>query len=147
MNNCNDCKSGSNNIYADFPPLMSDGRNYSSWLPGDEINKSIRKSANITSNNDYRKYLVNNGETIMKYNSLQCCDECGSNLNLLNNEINSKTNAPYLFQSCYENVKPKGYETSDLKESYLSMYNLQSRLVTPVIDQNTLLENGYKNYQ
>ena len=28
------CFSGSNNIHFDFPPIMSDGRNFSSWQPG-----------------------------------------------------------------------------------------------------------------
>ena len=37
------CYSGSNNIYHDFPPIMHDGRNYSSWQPGASLNEHIKK--------------------------------------------------------------------------------------------------------
>ena len=52
------CNSGSHNIHYDFPPIMTDGRNYASWLPNGEINENIRKTNNIQTNNDYRKYLI-----------------------------------------------------------------------------------------
>ena len=36
------CYSGSNNIHFDFPPIMSDGRNFSKWQPGAKINEELR---------------------------------------------------------------------------------------------------------
>lgn len=143
MNNT-PCKSGSNNVYYDFPPIMNDGRNFSSWLPGEKLNDDIRKQNNIVSNNDYRKYLTNNADSVIKYNQLQACDECCSSINLIN--TNSNTNSPFLYTSCYQNNNPKQYETSDLKEEYLSRTMLQSRLVTPVFTQEQLLLNGIPNY-
>jgi len=50
---------GSNNAYANLPPMMSDGRNFSNLLPDEVINDSIKKEAGITSNWDYRRYLLN----------------------------------------------------------------------------------------
>ena len=43
------CLSGSNNIHFDFPPLMSDGRNFASWQPGAKLNQQLRNENNIKS--------------------------------------------------------------------------------------------------
>ena len=51
------CYSGSNNIHFDFPPIMADGRNYTSWQPGTKISEDIREQAGIKSNWQYRKYI------------------------------------------------------------------------------------------
>ena len=40
------CNAGSNNIHFDFPPIMTDGRNYAKWQPGAVINQEIRKDNN-----------------------------------------------------------------------------------------------------
>ena len=70
------CYSGSNNIHLDFPPIMSDGRNFASWQPGNIISEKIREEANIKTNWNYRKYLVENADYIIKNNQLSACDEC-----------------------------------------------------------------------
>ena len=62
------CYSGSNNIHFDYPPIMMDGRNFADWQPGAVINERIRQDAHIKSNADYRKYLTNNADNIIKYN-------------------------------------------------------------------------------
>ena len=72
------CYSGSNNIHFDFPPIMTDGRNYATWQPGAVINQQIKKQANIKSNWQYRKYLTDNADSIIKYNQLEACDQCCS---------------------------------------------------------------------
>ena len=135
------CNSGSNNTHFDFPPIMSDGRNFASWLPGAVINEQLRKENNINTNNDYRKYLTKNADDIIKYNQLSACDECCSTLQIFNND--NTQNTPFLYKSCLDNSRPFGYETSDLKEIYLTENQLQSRTVTPVISQDNLLLNGY----
>ena len=123
---------------------MSDGRNFANWLPGGAINEKIRKENNIKTNNDYRKYLTNNADNIIKYNQLSACDECCSTLQTYNNDnTNNTNNTPFLYKSCLDESKPFGYETSDLKEMYLSEYQLQNRMITPVISQDKLLLNGY----
>ena len=60
------CTAGSNNIHFDFPPIMSDGRNFARWQPGAVINKEIRKENNIKTNSQYRQFLTENADSIIK---------------------------------------------------------------------------------
>ena len=135
------CYSGSNNIHFDFPPIMSDGRNFATWQPGNVISERIREEANIKTNWNYRKYLTENADQIIKHNQLSACDECcacparyGDNQQI--------PNTPYLYKSCSETSKPFGYENSDLKNMYLTSFELQARMVTPVFSQAQLLQQG-----
>ena len=138
------CYSGSNNIHFDFPPIMSDGRNFATWQPGDKVNQNLREQNNITTNWQYRKYLQNNADSIIKYNQLSACDECGS-CPIIYNE-SKESNTPFLYKSCLEKTQPYGYENSDLKSLYLNKYQLQCRLYTPVMTQDQLINGGYQNY-
>ena len=70
------CYSGSNNIHFGFPPLMTDGRNYASWQPEAVINKTLQENADMKTNWEYRKYLVDNAQSIMQFNQLESCDQC-----------------------------------------------------------------------
>jgi hypothetical protein len=139
------CYSGSNNIHFGYPPLMSDGRNFASWLPGDQINKEIRKDNGIKSNWEYRKYLTDNAENIMKQNTTSSCDQCCACPPVYgNNQQNN--NGPYIFKSCTDNSTPFGYENSDLKQIYLNDTQLQYRLSAPIMTQYEYLEQGVQNY-
>ena len=69
------CYTGSNNIHFNFPPIMADGRNFASWQPGAVVNEKIRQESGIKSNWQYRKYLMENADQIIKYNQLGACDE------------------------------------------------------------------------
>ena len=153
------CYAGSNNIHPDFPPIMHDGRNYANWQPGSVINDNIRKEANIKSNWEYRNYLCKNADTIIKINQLSACGDCcantaqygvaqypqGQNGQGQNAAVPAQTygsNSPYLYKSCLDKTTNYGYETSDLKNLYLDDYSLQSRMITPVISQSQLLQQG-----
>jgi hypothetical protein len=124
---------------------MSDGRNYATWQPGSKVSDDIKKEVGIKSNWQYRKYMVENAEAIMKYNQLQACDECCGCTAQYGSEEKT-ANQPFLFKSCNDMRQPFGYESSDLKKIYLDKYNLQNRMVTPVLTQEQLLRSGYKNY-
>ena len=136
------CYSGSNNIHFDFPPIMSDGRNFANWQPGANINEQIRENANITSNWQYRKYLTENASTIIKNNQISACDECCS-IPVIKQTIENQSNSPFLYQSCVDNTQPFGYENSDLKNLYISSHQIQSRMVTPVITQDALMKSMF----
>ena len=138
------CYAGSNNIHFDFPPIMADGRNYATWQPGAVINENIRRKENIKSNWQYRKYLTENADNIIKYNQLEACDQCCSCPARYGAE-QQMSNTPYLYKSCADSTQPFGYENSDLKNLYLSEYQLQCRMVTPVLTQDQLLKRGYPN--
>ncbi len=147
------CYSGSNNIHFDYPAIMSDGRNYANWLPGAAINEKIRKDEGIKSNWDYRRYLTQNADTIIKNNQIAACDECCSintnevleqGQNQLPKGMYVQSQTPYLYKSCSDNSKPNyGYQESDLKNMYASRVNLQSRMITPVLSQAQILQLGY----
>tara|TARA_B100000902_G_scaffold379082_1_gene413034 strand:- start:786 stop:1163 length:378 start_codon:yes stop_codon:yes gene_type:complete len=124
---------------------MTDGRNYATWQPGAVINQQIKQHANIKSNWQYRKYLTNNADSIIKYNQLEACDQCCSCPARYGNQ-KPISNSPFLYHSCDEKTQPYGYENSDLKNLYLDEYQLQCRLETPVITQSQLLQQQYPNY-
>jgi len=133
------CFSGSNNIHFDFPPIMSDGRNFSSWQPGSVLSEELRKNAGIKSNWEYRRYMTQNADQIIKMNQMSACNQCCP---VYNNSDISSSNSPYIFKSSSDKSKPFGYEDSDLKNIYLSKFQLESRMVTPVVSQSQLLEQG-----
>jgi hypothetical protein len=121
--------SSSHNVYFDFPPLMTDGRNFSGWQPGNAVNESIRRSENIKSNWDYRRYLTTNADQIMSING--------------SFEVNSyeqeQRNVPFMYSSVMDTREPFGYVQSDLKDVYLSRDALQARMVAPEITQEQVL--------
>jgi len=132
------CYGASNNIHFDFPPIMQDGRNYSSWQPEAVVNDNIRKQENIKSNWEYRKFLTNNAMQIMKYNNQEACNDLGLPSHIENNN-NLSTNVPFLYKSVMDTNKPGyGYCNSNLKSPYLSREQLQSRMVSPSINFKNL---------
>ena len=127
------CYSGSNNIHFNFPPIMADGRLYSSYQPEAVINNTIRQQEHIKTNWSYRQYLTNNALEIMQTNNNEYCKDIGlpSHYNTLSNP---SSNVPYMFNGVYDNNKPGfGYNNSDLKNPYLSREQLQSRMISPSI--------------
>ena len=128
------CYAGSNNIHFNSPALMDDGRNYSSWQQDALCNDNIKKDANIKSNADYRKYLINNADKIIKINQYEACNNCGTYINLDNSREDNLgvTNTPYIFNNELSNNQPFGYENSDLKQLYLSREQLKVLKTTPM---------------
>ena len=121
------CYNGSNNIHFNYPPLMEDSRLFSDYNSSVLNDNVLKHRNNIQTNSDYRKYLQTNSNAIIKNNQLIACNECSvcpyySKTNL---EINKLT--PYIFDHTLSNIRPYGYETSDLKELYLSRQQLDSQ--------------------
>ena len=148
------CYSGSNNIHFDYPPIMDDGRNYAKWQPAAVINDEMRKNEGIKTNWDYRSYLTKNADKIISYNQREACNECCAcpakynDPSLTPLEVKSLENrnqAPFLYKSCSDKSTPYGYETSNLKNLYLSNNELQSRMIAPILTQDQYLANNYKN--
>ena len=144
MNDPN-CSGASNNIYHGSPPIMADGRNFSNWNTGAVLNKLLQQKTNITSNFDYRSYLINNADAIVKENQEAACDQC-CNCPPKYNTNSETAGSPFLYSSCSDSTKPPGYETSDLKSAYLSAQQLSERMKTPVITQYELLSKQYQNF-
>jgi len=130
------CYSGSNNIHFDYPPIVSDGRLFTTYQPESVINQRIQKQENIHTNWSYRKYMQQNGLEIMKYNSLESCYELGLNPNMKTNNTSSP-NVPFLYSTSFDTNKPGyGYSNSDLKSPYLSREQLNARMISPSISMN-----------
>ena len=49
-------------------PLMSDGRNFSTWEQPINMDLYLQNNANINNNWSYRNYLTNNADAIIKLN-------------------------------------------------------------------------------
>lgn len=129
--------SASHNVYFDFPPLMSDGRNFAGWQPGNAVNATIRKNENIQSNWDYRRYLTVNAEKIMEINQIDAVNASGHGTFEVSPQ--EQRNTPFMYFSVMDQREPFGYTTSDMKDLYLSRSDLQARMVAPEITQDEIL--------
>jgi len=131
------CYSGSNNIHFNFPPLMDDSRLFSNYYSSALNDSVFQNNKNIKNNSDYRKYLQVNADTIIKNNQYVSIAECGINTNY-NSEPLVSNQTPYIFNSILSRDQPYGYETSDLKNIYLSRQQLdvQKHVSKYVINAN-----------
>jgi hypothetical protein len=122
------CSNGSNNIYNNYPLIMDDARLFSNYYSSVFNDEMLKRNKNIITNNDYRKYLQYNAEAIIANNQYNSCNEC-SVCPYYNNKANStiNKNTPYIFDTTLSQIRPYGYETSDLKEIYLSKQQLDSQ--------------------
>ena len=128
------CYSGSNNIHFNFPPIMTDGRNYTSWQPDAVVNQRIQRQEGINNNWSYRQYLQKNGLKVMQYNTSEACYDLGLDPHVQTGKTPSN-NVPYKFKSTFDTSTPGfGYCNSDLKNPYLSTEQLNARLVSPSIN-------------
>jgi len=120
---------------------MNDGRNFSGWQPGNAVNESIRRSENIKTNWDYRRYLTTNADHIMNINRIDAVNMSGhGSFDVNGYEQENHRNVPFMYASVMDSREPFGYVQSDLKEAYLSREALQSRMVAPEITQEQVLE-------
>ena len=129
------CYSGSNNIHNKSPALMSDTRQFTNWSSNCSINNDTKKMFNINNNYDYRQFLINNAETIMSANTISA-NNCSSDP--CQNPNNSQHNK-HLFIDCNDSTMPYGYESSDLKNLYLTRKKLDHNMRGPILTQEQLL--------
>ena len=130
----------SNNQYDNFPPMMEDGRALiASYQSESVLNQHLIDSNNIKSNWEYRKYLTGNSQKIMEFNKKESENDVGYYIRQ-DDLINKSSNTPFLYSSYVDESKPIGYETSDLKEIYLSREQLSARMVAPTITQQDIME-------
>jgi len=127
------CYSGSNNIDFNFPPIISDGRNYTTWQADAVVNNRIQRQENIQSNWAYRQFLQKNGLQVMNYNTQEACYTSGLDPHY-DTDATPSSNVPHRFKGIFDTSKPGfGYCNSDLKNPYVSREQLNSRLVAPSI--------------
>ena len=129
------CFSGSNNIHFNFPPIMQDGRTYASYQPEAVMNEKIQMQNNIRSNWNYRQFMTQNGLAIMSANTNEACNSLGLSPHV-STDTTPSSNVPHIYRSTFDTQTPGfGYSTSDLKNPYLSRVELQSRMISPSVNQ------------
>jgi len=131
------CYKGSNNIHAGFPALMSDGILFTDWNSACKNNNILKKRVGITNNYNYRQFLTKYADRIIKRNQIAACEQCCGCLENFGQPPVSQ--GKYIFKSCTDTTKPFGYETSNLKNLYLTDKALQSRLCGPLMTQEQML--------
>jgi hypothetical protein len=119
-----------------MPPLMCDGRNYSSWQPESVVNDQIKQDAGINSNWKYRQYLQKNANTIMKYNTMETIQASGNNPYAVDNKVPS-ANVPHLFSSIHDTSSPAfGLNGTDLKQDYMTKQRNSAQMFSASIPTN-----------
>lgn len=130
---------------SEFPAQMSDGRYLSQWKSGAQIDAEKKAASGIASNFDYRAYLTRSADQIIASDQKAVCESCCL-CPARYSSAPGNFGAPYLFDGCADSAKPPGYQTSDLKSSYLSRQELDARARTPVITQAELISKGFQRF-
>jgi len=125
----------SNNVFPNFPPLMTDGRSaVSSWNTETVMNAHLKEQNGIPSNWEYRRFLTANAKTLMENNFNQTANDTG--YSFISKEIQNQqttSNQPALYYGLSDNTVHMGFQDSDLKREYLTREQLQAKKVTPTI--------------
>jgi hypothetical protein len=124
------CYAGCNNIHSEQPALMSDGRVSTSWDPSCEANNRLKKALNLETNYDYRQYLIKEGLNVIKSNRKEALNHNKYN-DFYSNELDNHNK--HVFNGVQDKSQPFGFETSDLKNLYLSRQQLNARKEAPII--------------
>ena len=96
----------------------------------------------VTSNNQLRAMLQGHGESIIKRNLL---DGYASTCRVVKPPNAATPGAPYLYTDVNDPSTPYGYQSSDMKESYLAGLRENGRTYTQVVSQGDLLQRRAVN--
>jgi hypothetical protein len=131
-----------NNLYPEFPPMMADGRALiASYQPEAILNANLIKQNAIQSNWQYRKFLIDNSQMILKQNFREACNDVGYFERFLPGEVGNNdpiNHVPFQYSSYLQTTRPQGYSNSDLKDMYLSREQLDARKYSPSMTQADL---------
>jgi hypothetical protein len=121
------------NLYKDFPPFMNDGRVLvASWQQESVTNNNLLQSTGMKSNWEYRRYLTENAKSLIQQNQAESLNDIGYIARYSTAPEQTNT-VPYYYKSYLDNAKPFGYETSDLKQLYLTAEQLNARKMAPAV--------------
>ena len=123
----------SNNRYDGFPPIMNDGRSIIASNRSEALfHNSILKQYGATNHAQYRAHMIKNAKQIMETDFRMASTDAGypAGERFADKIINSDIKPPHLFKTVLENTK---YNSSDLKNIYLSREQLEARKVAPTL--------------
>ena len=113
-----------------------------SWQPGNLENSKLLKDNSITTNWNYRSYMVKNADEIIKTNQTNACEDIGLKSTVIN-KTNVEHNSPFLYKSSRDSSTPTGYETSDAKDRYISNVSHEKHMLNPLITEKKISIGGY----
>ena len=114
---------GANNVYKNFPPLMSDGRaSVAGATPSADMDVMMQKNSGITANWQYRSYLQKNANAILAHNFAEANNDVG----FIQRNTEPSMGAPYLYKDVNDNTDRIPQINNDLKQWYLSREQLDS---------------------
>ena len=79
MNTTGICNKTSNNKYFECPPIMQDGRAFTDYRSAAETNSLIQAANKTANSQEYRQFLIQNANQIMKINQniAEVKNQCG----------------------------------------------------------------------
>ena len=98
-----------------------DGVKYSKWRPDYKENRKFLDDNNITSNSRYRKFMIENADSIIRINGNMDRALCSSVDNYSNIPV-SKT--PHI----YSTSETHAYDDSDLKNDYINKFTEKANI-------------------
>lgn len=126
---------GFNNKYSNYAPLMSDSRLFTSYDPHYENNDKFMEQHHIETNYDYRQYLIRNADKIIEDNQRTMCNQVGVCRFSTESYTQRNPEGKYLYKGHSDKTQPYGYETSDMKKTYVEKSARQSRMAAPIMSQ------------
>jgi hypothetical protein len=112
-----------NNLSVPFPGILSDGRLFTDYNADSKVNENLKRTNQIKTNSDYRRFLVQNTNTIINYNFNNMINENRTP----NPASQPNKGAPYMFKGVDDTTIPYGYESSYPKMIYLSRQQLDDK--------------------
>lgn len=110
-----------NNDNVQVPGVLSDGRTFTDYSIDSTRNEQIKRENHITNNEEYRRFLVQNTDKIMKYNYDQM------KLYHQSEDHESIRSTPYLYDTIQDDAKPMGYEDSFPKQNFLTRQQIDDK--------------------
>jgi hypothetical protein len=98
-----------------------DGVKYSKWRPEYNKNTKVLEENNIKTNSQYRKFMTENADSIIRMNGVIDRQFCSS-VDNYNNVPMSKT--PYI----YSTSEMHAYNESDLKNEYIDKFTEKANM-------------------
>jgi hypothetical protein len=107
---------------SNHPGILSDGRHFTDYSQNSTRNEKIKQENHLKTNEEYRKFLVKNADTVMQYNY-----ENSIHKNQTPYFPSIQHGSPYLYENMQDDSKPYGYEDSIPKQIYLSREQIDDK--------------------
>ena len=112
-----------NNDHVSIPGILSDGRLFTDYTTDSVKNFNIGKHNNISTNEEYRRFLMNHTNEIIQNNYEYMIRKNGTSYG----HNQHPQGPPKLYTTIDDDSKPFGYEDSTPKQMYLSREQINDK--------------------